>query len=107
MARFLLGQRGWLAALAVGGALIGIPLVAASAAAPSPARAAVAINSKAISPIKHVIVIIGENHTFDNVFGTYQPPKGQTVRNLLSEGIVTASGGAGPNVSVALQRTVR
>ncbi|MDQ6841031.1 MAG: hypothetical protein M3025_01235, partial [Actinomycetota bacterium] len=26
------------------------------------------------TPIKHVVVIIGENHTFDNVFGTYQPP---------------------------------
>ncbi len=23
------------------------------------------------SPIKHVIVILGENHSFDNVFGTY------------------------------------
>jgi acid phosphatase len=57
------------------------------------------------TPIKHVIVIIGENHTFDNVFGTYQPPRGQTVRNLLSEGIVTASGNAGPNVSKAVQNT--
>ena len=28
------------------------------------------------TPIKHVVVIIGENHTFDNVFATYQPPKG-------------------------------
>src|SRR5262249_17807221 len=45
------------------------------------------------------------NHTFDNVFATYQPPKGQTVKNLLSEGIVTASGGPGPNVAVALQKT--
>src|SRR5947209_15529411 len=56
-----------------------------------------------ITPIKHVIVIIGENHTFDNVFGTYQPPGGQTVRNLLSEGIVTASGAPGPRVSLATQ----
>ncbi len=57
----------------------------------------------AVTPIKHVIVIIGENHSFDNVFGTYQPPKGQTVRNLLSEGIVTASGDPGPNVTKATQ----
>ena len=28
------------------------------------------------TPIKHVVVIIGENHTFDNVFGTFQPPPG-------------------------------
>jgi phospholipase C len=58
-----------------------------------------------ITPIKHVIVIIGENHTFDNVFGTYEPPKGHKVHNLLSEGIVTASGGPGANVSQAVQNT--
>jgi phospholipase C len=28
------------------------------------------------SPIKHVIVLIGENRTFDNVYGTYVPRKG-------------------------------
>jgi acid phosphatase len=58
-----------------------------------------------LTPIKHVIVIIGENHTFDNVYATYQPPAGQHVMNLLSEGIVTASGGTGPNVSNAAQNT--
>ena len=57
------------------------------------------------SPIKHVVVIIGENHTFDNVFATYQPPSGQSVHNLLSEGIVTASGDPGPHASLATQRT--
>jgi phospholipase C len=40
------------------------------------------------SPIKHVIVIIGENRSFDHVFATYAPKPGQTVHNLLSEGIV-------------------
>src|SRR4030088_2282465 len=43
----------------------------------------------ATTPIKHVIVIIGENHSFDNVFATYQSPNGEHVQNLLSEGIVT------------------
>jgi phospholipase C len=57
------------------------------------------------TPIKHVIVIIGENHTFDNVFATYRPPAGQTVDNLLSEGIVSASGGPGPNFWKAQQDT--
>ena len=61
--------------------------------------------AKTTTPIKHVIVIIGENHTFDNVFGTYQPPRGQSVRNLLSEGVVTASGAAGPNAIEAGQQT--
>ncbi len=55
------------------------------------------------SPIKHVVVIIGENHSFDNVFATYKPPAGQTVDNLLSEGIVTARGGLGPHASLARQ----
>jgi acid phosphatase len=58
-----------------------------------------------VTPIKHVVVVIGENHTFDNVFGTYQPPKGQMVRNLLSEKIVTAAGNPGTNVGAAIQRT--
>jgi phospholipase C len=40
------------------------------------------------SPIRHVIVIIGENRSFDHVFATYQPQPGQSVHNLLSEGIV-------------------
>ena len=40
------------------------------------------------SPIKHVIVIIGENRSFDHVFATYVPQHGQSVWNLLSEGIV-------------------
>jgi phospholipase C len=57
------------------------------------------------TPIKHVIVIIGENHTFDNVFGTYRPPAGQSVMNLLSEGIVSASGASGGNVGAAQQQT--
>src|SRR5580692_9112412 len=49
------------------------------------------------SPIKHVIVIIGENRTFDHVYATYQPQKGQTVDNLLSKGIINADGTPGPN----------
>ncbi len=60
-----------------------------------------------VSPIKHVIVIIGENHTFDNVFATYQAPAGEHVMNLLSEGIVTANGAPGPNVAKAQQDTAR
>jgi phospholipase C len=55
------------------------------------------------TPIKHVIVIIGENRTFDHVFATYQPKRGQSVWNLLSEGIVNADGTPGPNFSKAVQ----
>src|SRR5277367_3268055 len=55
------------------------------------------------SPIKHVIVIIGENRSFDHVFATYQPKSGQTVWNLLSEGIINADGTPGPNFAQAEQ----
>jgi phospholipase C len=41
-----------------------------------------------ITPIKHVIVIIGENRSFDHVFATYEAPKGEHVDNLLSKGII-------------------
>jgi phospholipase C len=55
------------------------------------------------SPIKHVIVIIGENRSFDHVFATYVPKKGETVWNLLSEGIIKADGTPGRNFSKAAQ----
>jgi phospholipase C len=44
------------------------------------------------TPIKHVIIIIGENWSFDSVFATYKPKSGETVWNLLSEGIVKPDG---------------
>src|SRR5262252_6418491 len=55
------------------------------------------------TPIKHVIVLIGENWTFDSIFGTYQPKNKQSVANLLSRGIVTASGAPGPNFALSQQ----
>jgi len=57
-----------------------------------------------VTPIQHVIVVVGENHTFDNLFGTYQPARGQKVANLLSKGIVKADGTPGPNFSLAAQQ---
>ena len=57
------------------------------------------------TPIKHVVVIIGENHSFDNMFATYQPPGHQKIWNLLSEGIVTKTGAPGPNYKKAAQFT--
>ena len=57
------------------------------------------------TPIQHVIVIIGENRTFDHIFATYQPAQGETVNNLLSEGIIQADGTPGPNFAVAHQNS--
>ena len=58
------------------------------------------------TPIEHVIVIIGENRTFDNVYGTYVPKRGQTVSNLLSKGIVRSDGSPGANASLAAQSRI-
>ncbi len=58
------------------------------------------------APIKHLIVIIGENRTFDHVFGVYKPRPGQMVSNLLSKGIVKEDGSPGANFGAAAQFTV-
>src|SRR6516162_8010492 len=56
------------------------------------------------TPIKHVIVIIGENRTFDHLFATYQPVNGnETVLNLLLQKIINSDGTPGPNYTNATQ----
>ena len=68
----------------------------------SPAFASAEDNSaRTRTPIKHVIVIIGENRTFDHVFATYKPKQGESVDNLLSKGIVNEDGTPGPNFCLA------
>jgi phospholipase C len=62
-------------------------------------------NSNTSSPIKHVIIIVGENRSFDHLFATYLPKPGENVNNLLSEGIVKADGTPGPNYSKAQQNS--
>jgi CheY-like chemotaxis protein len=57
------------------------------------------------TPIQHVIVIVGENHTFDNVFGAYRPRGGRKVLNLRSQGIITGDGQPGPSFAAARQKT--
>ena len=69
---------------------------------PSPAGA-ISTNT----PIKHVIMIVGENRSFDHVFATYVPTQGQTVQNLLSEKVVNLDGTPGPNYSQAEQYQAR
>ena len=55
------------------------------------------------TPIKHVIIVIGENRTFDNLFGAYKPTNGQHVDNLLSRGVILENGEPGPNFAAARQ----
>ena len=59
---------------------------------------------KTATPIKHVIIIVGENRSFDHIFATYEPKDGhEKVLNLLSEGIINADGSPGPNFAKAHQ----
>src|SRR5262249_5004054 len=55
-------------------------------------------NVKTTSPIKHVIVLIGENRGLDHTFGIYKPKgRGQTISNVLSKGILNIDGTPGPH----------
>jgi phospholipase C len=75
----------------------------------APINAAVADDDTAtLTPIKHIIIIIGENRTFDHVFATYTPAnKRDTVLNLLSQKIVNADGTPGPEYDKARQSTAK
>lgn len=55
------------------------------------------------TPIEHLIVVVGENQSFDSVFATYTPPPGESVRNLLSEGIIRPDGTPGKQYARAVQ----
>jgi acid phosphatase len=79
------------------------PLCLATSALCALTTTAPAFARSPTTPIQHVIIIIGENHTFDNLFGTYKPKAGQTIDNLLSKGIVNADGTPGPHFDRARQ----
>ena len=64
-------------------------------------------NASTASPIKHVIILIGENRGLDHTFGVYKPKgRGETISNLLSKGIVNEDGSPGPNFAKAQQFAV-
>jgi phospholipase C len=56
------------------------------------------------TPVKHLIIVVGENISFDNLFGTWEPKSGAKVHNLLSEGIVNRDGSPGTQFAKATQR---
>ena len=61
--------------LAIGSALL-IPLGAPLA------RAADDSSAHTSTSIEHLIVVVGENHTFDNLYGAFKPREGQSIKNL-------------------------
>ncbi len=83
-------------------ALLGASLTAISLAAVS-GYAATPEEAHTVTPIKHVIVLLGENRSFDHLFATFVPQSGDSVSNLLSKGIIKADGTPGPNFTLAQQ----
>src|SRR5215467_5656833 len=73
---------------------------------PASADAGDAASKKTSTPIKHVIVLIGENRTFDNIYGTYEPKPGQFVSNLRTKGIVREDGALGLRARLAAQSSL-
>jgi phospholipase C len=86
-------QRHWIMAVALGLGFIVDPAVAQLQ--PNDAHTS--------TPIKRIIVVIGENRSFDHIFAAYKPRPGQSVLNLLSQGIIKEDGMPGPNFSKAAQ----
>jgi phospholipase C len=102
------GDRDWPSrrnlGLRVGVAAAALGAFTANAGAVDPDKSADRVSTA--TPIKHVIVVLAENSSFDHNFGTFRPRDGQHVANLLSKGIVNADGTPGPNFSKAAQFTV-
>ncbi len=55
------------------------------------------------TPIKHVIVLIGENRTFDHIFATDVPKSHDSISNLLSQRIIKSDGTPDINFGKAAQ----
>jgi phospholipase C len=91
-------QKGWGAKAALSLSLVAATAVAAGGGPSDPAEVATE------SPIKHVIILIGENRGLDHTFGVYKPKgREQTISNILSKGIVNEDGSLGTNGALAQQ----
>jgi phospholipase C len=90
-------------------AVFGAVILTSGCGAPPPSGAVDDVSAESVhkhrprTPIKHAIVIIGENRTFDHVFATYKPKHHQRIWNLLSRGIVRDDGSPGPNFALSTQ----
>jgi len=83
--------------------LVSLMSIAISASSQTTSVDAAADKQKTATPIKHVIVLIGENRSFDHLFATYVPRSKDSISNLLSKGVVNADGSPGPHFSKARQ----
>jgi phospholipase C len=89
--------RQWRRRATFGASVVALLSIAFATSSQSAGVDAVADNQKTATPIKHVIVLIGENRSFDHVFATYVPKSEDSVSNLLSKGIINADGSSGPH----------
>jgi len=96
-----LRKRKWPATLALG-AMLGAQMMPPLARADYGKQEGGATST----PIKHLIVLIGENRSFDNTFGTYIAKHDGKTGNLLSRGIVDQNGAPGTNSKVPEQFSV-
>ena len=90
-----------------GGAALSFSLLASTVgfAHNQPAASNPAEDVATETPIKHVIILIGENRGTDHTFGVYKPKgHGQTISNFLTKGIVNEDGSPGPNFTQAQDR---
>ena len=91
----------------IGAAALSITLAAASAGMANQPKGDNCEGLRTESPIKHVIILIGENRGTDHTFGVYKPKgRGQTISNILSKGIVNEDGSPGENFALAQQYQV-
>jgi phospholipase C len=96
--------RAWRTKLAAGATAAALSVFAliASVQAADPNTPVDAIRTA--TPIKHVLIIVGENRSFDHLFATYVPRhEEEELRNLLSEEIVKADGTPAPHFARAHQ----
>jgi phospholipase C len=84
-------------------AVVGMTIVQFSLGGPLAASLQANEKEHTKTPIKHIIVLIGENRTFDHLFATYVPKSHDSVSNLLSKGIINADGKPGKHFSKAAQ----
>jgi phospholipase C len=92
----------------IGAAALSVTLTAATAGLANEQHDDACALFSTQSPIKHVIILIGENRGTDHTFGVYKPQgRGQTIANILSKGIVNEDGSPGPNFALAQQFQVK
>lgn len=84
-----------------------LTVTAGQAVAEPPTSGVGTADTRTRTPIEHLIVVVGENVSFDTLYGTYTPVTGDSIRNLLSQHIVNPDGSPGQAYHRAVQYVSR